>query len=75
MFLNNSHSSVPLQNKTQSLGNHSSSAYKEKMVGSDYESGGLFCIFDAIGAMVSLISSKYIKPESCACAQIEAFEV
>ena len=75
MFFNDSHSSVPLQNKTQSLGNHSSSAYKEEMVGSDYEGGGLFCIFDAIGAMVLLISSKQIKLESCACAQIEAFEV
>ena len=74
MFLNDSHFSVPLQNKTQSLGNHSSSAYKEKMVGSDYEGGGLFCIFDAIGTMVLLISSKSIKLESCACAQIEALD-
>ena len=45
------------------------------MVGSDYEGGGLFCIFDAIGAMVLLIYSKKMKQESCACAQIEAFEV
>ena len=33
-----------------------------------------FCIFDAIGAMVLLISSKQIELEGCACAQIEAHE-
>ena len=33
-----------------------------------------FCIFDAIGAMVLLISSKQIELEGCACAQIEALE-
>ena len=33
-----------------------------------------FGIFDAIGAMVLLISSKQIELEGCACAQIEALE-
>ena len=33
-----------------------------------------FCIFDAIAAMVLLISSKQIELEGCACAQIEALE-
>ena len=33
-----------------------------------------FCNFDAIGAMVLLISSKLIELESCAWAQIEALE-
>ena len=34
-----------------------------------------FCIIAVIDAMVLPISSKQIKLDSCACAQIEAFEV
>ena len=34
----------------------------------------IFGIFDAIGAMVLLISPKRIELEGCACAQIKALE-
>ena len=34
----------------------------------------IFCIFDAIGAMVLLISPKRNELEGCACTQIKALE-